>query len=110
MRNTGLAAVRAVRVTKRVAREELECAQPEGPASRLCFDLSLLVSPPLVSPPLVQEDAMTDPSPPAEAYVTVTREKVEQALEEWQRETEQMSDALAGAFELSDEVATTQLK
>jgi hypothetical protein len=53
---------------------------------------------------------MTDPSPPAEAYVTVTREKVEQALEEWQRETEQMSDALAGAFELSDEVATTQLK
>jgi hypothetical protein len=40
----------------------------------------------------------------------LTRESVVLSVEQWQRETEEMGEALGGVFELSDDVATTHLK
>lgn len=40
----------------------------------------------------------------------LSRDQVERALDEWSREAKQMNKTLAGVFELSGELAATQLQ
>jgi hypothetical protein len=50
------------------------------------------------------------PAEEQRAEPRLTREKVELALKQWQRETKEMAESLSGVFELSDDAATTPLK